>query len=86
MIIIMLVKIHRLSSRESILEERAKEELNPLVLSEMFRVSLFFYDEELVEDPQPETPIQIPHLKGDAVESMMITIYQRYCGYVNADI
>eukprot|EP00595_Chromulina_sp_UTEXLB2642_P002766 CAMPEP_0196768088 /NCGR_PEP_ID=MMETSP1095-20130614/42327_1 /TAXON_ID=96789 ORGANISM="Chromulina nebulosa, Strain UTEXLB2642" /NCGR_SAMPLE_ID=MMETSP1095 /ASSEMBLY_ACC=CAM_ASM_000446 /LENGTH=145 /DNA_ID=CAMNT_0042137169 /DNA_START=810 /DNA_END=1244 /DNA_ORIENTATION=- len=35
--------------------------------------------EELVEDPRPETSQQIPHLKGEWAENLVITIYQFYC-------
>ena len=46
----------------------------------MFRVGLFFIDEELVEDAQEGIQLQVPHLKGEAVEQMLVTVYQRYCG------
>lgn len=60
---------------------RTQEEKNPLSLAEMFRVSLFFIDEELVEDAQEGIQLQVPHLKGEAIEQMLVTCYQRYCGY-----
>lgn len=76
--------------------------------SEMFRCLLFFVNEALVEEPQPDTPLQVeyckstyvqhrstttaltliflcylcvqfPHLKGAWAESMLVSVYQKYC-------
>lgn len=44
---------------------------------------LFFYNEDLAEDPDPNSAQPFPHPKGVAVEQMLIMIYQRYC---NPDI
>jgi len=44
------------------------------------RQSLAFVDEEVAEDPQEGTQLQMPHLKGAAIEEMLITVYRRYCG------
>ncbi len=40
---------------------------------------LFFIEEELAEDPQINSKQQFPHVKGHAVEEMLLTVYQRYC-------
>lgn len=40
---------------------------------------LFFRGIDLVEDPSPDAASQVPHLKGDVAESMIIHIYQHYC-------
>eukprot|EP01034_Spumella_vulgaris_P028215 gene28215-35034_t len=37
-------------------------------------------EEELVEDAQEGIQLQMPHLKGEAIEQMLMTVYQRYCG------
>ena len=50
----------------------------PMTLAEQLRVLLFFDGTELVEDPQPEAATQIPHLKGDLAENMIVGIYQHY--------
>ena len=44
------------------------------------RQSLVFIDEEVAEDPQEGTQLQMPHLKGAAIEDMLFTVYRRYCG------
>jgi hypothetical protein len=51
-----------------------------MTLAEMFRILLFFIKEELVQEPRPEVALQIPHLRGEWSENLMITIYQYYCG------
>ena len=45
-----------------------------------YRQSLVFIDEEVAEDPQEGTQLQMPHLKGAAIEDMLFTVYRRYCG------
>jgi hypothetical protein len=65
---------------QDIAQAREKESLNPMTLSALFRYLLYFIEEELVEDPLPNTPLQIPHLKGDAAEHMIVGIYKHYCG------
>ena len=40
---------------------------------------LFFVNEELASDPQPEHRVQIPHVKGVWAENMLIAVYQHYC-------
>ncbi len=32
--------------------------------------------------PLPGIHLQMPHLKGEAIEQMLMTVYQRYCGFV----
>jgi hypothetical protein len=71
----------RLCDKDFILAAQEAEAANPLSLAELFRLSLCFVDEELAEDPQPGTPLQMPHLKGLAIEEMLITVYRRYCRY-----
>lgn len=70
----------RASSRQSIDAARAVETMNPMNFAEIFRVLLFFVKEELVEAPRPEVALQIPHLKGEWSENLVISIYQYYCG------
>eukprot|EP01038_Epipyxis_sp_PR26KG_P014897 gene14897-20034_t len=70
----------KISSRESVMDLRKKEEVNPLTLAELFRTSLFLIDEELVEDPIVGTPLAFPHFKGNNVEQIMTVVYQKYCG------
>jgi len=67
-------------SKENILQAQEKESEDPLTLAKLFRQMLCFIDEEVAEDPQEGTPNQMPHLKGQAVEIMMNTVYRRYCG------
>ena len=40
---------------------------------------LFFVNEQLVEEPIPDTPLQFPHLKGEWAENMLVSVYQKYC-------
>eukprot|EP00601_Ochromonadales_sp_CCMP2298_P029316 CAMPEP_0173342112 /NCGR_PEP_ID=MMETSP1144-20121109/10001_1 /TAXON_ID=483371 /ORGANISM="non described non described, Strain CCMP2298" /LENGTH=477 /DNA_ID=CAMNT_0014288619 /DNA_START=491 /DNA_END=1921 /DNA_ORIENTATION=- len=68
-----------LYSKEAVGAAQAAEALEPLTLAKLFRQMLCFVDEEVAEDPQPGTPLQMPHVKGTAIEEMMITVYQRYC-------
>jgi hypothetical protein len=35
---------------------------------------------QVAEDPQEGTQLQLPHLKGQAVEEMLNAVYRRYCG------
>lgn len=72
--------LYRLCTKEYITTAQDTEALSPLTLSELFRQSLCFIDEEIAEDPQPGTQLQMPHLKGQAVEQMLNTVYRRYCG------
>jgi hypothetical protein len=37
---------------------------------------------QVAEDPQEGTQLQLPHLKGQAVEEMLNAVYRRYCGWV----
>ncbi len=67
------------SAREIQQEQRKLEEQNPLTLAELFRLMLFFLEEELAEDPQVNSKQQFPHVKGHAIEEMLLTCYQRYC-------
>lgn len=66
--------------KETITAAQEAEARNPLNLAELFRLSLCFIDEEVAEDPQEGTQLQMPHLKGQAIEEMLITVYRRYCG------
>ncbi len=75
----LFVCFNRISSREAQLEARQLEEQNPLTLAEQFRLMLFFLEEELAEDPQINSKQQFPHVKGHAIEEMLLTCYQRYC-------
>lgn len=34
----------------------------------------------MAEDPQEGTQLQMPHLKGQAIEEVLNTVYRRYCG------
>lgn len=70
----------RLHSKEWVNEMRNKESTNPLTLAELLRLGLFFFDEELAEDPQADSMQQFPHVKGQASEAMILAVYQRYCG------
>lgn len=70
----------RLYDKDFITAAQEAEAKNPLCLAELFRLSLCFVDEEVAEDPQPGTQLQMPHLKGQAIEEMLITVYRRYCG------
>ena len=72
--------LYRLYTKEYITIAQDTEALSPLTLSELFRQSLCFIDEAIAEDPQPGTQLQMPHLKGQAVEQMLNTVYRRYCG------
>ncbi len=60
-----------------------------MTLAELFRCYLFFMDEEFVEAPLPDTPLQFPHLRGAWAENMIVTVYQRYCrsetGYMSLE-
>jgi len=70
----------KINSVEYLLQAKHQELKNPLSLSEMFRTSLFLFDEELVEDPLPGVHVRTPHLKGHATEKMLTTVYQKYSG------
>ena len=71
---------NRLYDKDYILAAQERESQNPLALAELFRLTLCFIDEEVAEDPQEGTQLQMPHLKGLAIEEMLITVYRRYCG------
>jgi hypothetical protein len=67
---------------------RIQESQNPMTLAKMFRHLLFFAEEELVEDPLENAPMQVPHLKGEYSETMMTSVYQHYCnqsGYMSLE-
>ena len=61
---------------------RAQEGRNPMVLSKILRFCLHFLDQELAEDPAPDAPLQVPHLKGEWAEGMLVSVYQRYCNHL----
>lgn len=65
------------------------EQQNPMNLSTLFRMMLFFFDEPLVEDPVGNSVVKssinnkivsTPHVKGQICEHMLTTVYQFYCG------
>lgn len=58
---------------------RLQEAKNPMTLAEMFRFLLSFTNEDLCEEPDPDSPLQFPHLKGHWAENMLSTIYRSYC-------
>lgn len=70
------------SSRQTIEDAREEESQNPMNLATIYRILLFFIREELVEDPRPDLNFNLPHLKGEWAENLVITIYQYYCGFV----
>jgi hypothetical protein len=35
---------------------------------------------QVAEDAQEGTQLQLPHLKGQAMEDMLNAVYRRYCG------
>mmetsp|Transcript_16780 Transcript_16780/g.25216 ORF Transcript_16780/g.25216 Transcript_16780/m.25216 type:complete len:773 (+) Transcript_16780:69-2387(+) len=75
-------------SRQRVEAARSMESKNPMTLAELFRLLLFFVNEELVEEPLPDTPLQFPHLKGEWAENMLSTVYRRYCrssGYMSLE-
>jgi hypothetical protein len=72
--------LFRITSKEVVTDARKLEEQNPLYFSEIFRLMLFFYGEELAEDPHPDSKQQCPYAKGKEIEAMLLTIYQRYSG------
>lgn len=74
----LLAKI-RLSSPVFVEQKQEKEQKNPLSLAEQFRLSLFYIDEELAEDPQIMLG-SVPHLKGTTVEEIVVLVYKTYCG------
>jgi hypothetical protein len=61
-------------------DARKLEEKNPLTFSEIFRMMLFFFDEELAEDPHPDSKQQCPYVRGREIEEILLTVYRRYCG------
>ena len=61
---------------------RAQEGRSPMVLAKILRFCLHFQDHELAEDPEPDAPLQIPHLKGEWAEGMLVSVYQRYCNHL----
>lgn len=69
------------TTRDDLIEgARKKEADHPLTLSELFRVMLYFYDEELTEDPDPGSKNKFPMLHGHAIEEMLLSVYRRYSG------
>lgn len=58
---------------------RLQEAKNPMTLAEMFRFLLSFANEDLCEEPDPDSPLQFPHLKGHWAENMLSSIYRSYC-------
>lgn len=70
----------KISSKEALQDARKQEEQNPLTFAEVFRLMLFFYGEEIAEDPHPDSKQQCPYAKGKEIEEMLLTVYQRYCG------
>ena len=69
----------RYTNQQFLQAERELEARNPLRLAELFRMMLFFVNEELIIDPQPEARVQIPHVKGIWAENMLVCVYQHYC-------
>lgn len=51
-----------------------------MTFAELFRNQVFTINIPMCEDPQEGTPINVPHMKGDWAEQMMIDVYRRYCG------
>lgn len=68
---------------------RESESKKPLTLSELFRFSLFFVDQELAEDPRNDSRHKGPLVKGHATEEILLKVYQRYCqkdtGYMSLE-
>jgi hypothetical protein len=58
---------------------RLQEAKDPMTLAKMFRFLLSFSNEDLCEEPDPDSPLQFPHLKGHWAENMLSSIYRRYC-------
>ena len=73
---------------------REMEAKNPLSLAELFRFLLFFSDEEFTDDPQQQQQqaritvkfdgtrangVNMPHIKGVAIENILMFVYQKYC-------
>jgi hypothetical protein len=69
----------KITSKEVLQDARNVEEKNPLYFAEIFRLMLYFYGEEITEDPQPDSKQQCPYAKGKEIEEMLLTVYQRYC-------
>ena len=85
--------MNRALSRRSVESAREMEAKNPLSLAELFRFLLFFFDEEFTDDPQQQQQmrtavkfdgtrangVNIPHIKGVAIENILMFVYQKYC-------
>jgi hypothetical protein len=72
-----------LYAKDAVEAAQVAEAKNPLFLSKLFRQMLAFVDEEVAEDAQPGTPLQMPHVKGAPIEDMMITVYQVILCYMS---
>lgn len=84
--------MNRALSRRSVESAREMEAKNPLSLAELFRFLLFFFDEEFTDDPQQQqvrtavkfdgtraNGVNMPHIKGVAIENILMFVYQKYC-------
>ena len=74
-----LIARDRARRAKALEDARKQEELNPLSLAEMFRFLLFFINVQLVEDPQPDSPVNLPYPKGLWANKMLTSVYQTYC-------
>lgn len=88
---LLLLYVCRALSRRSVESAREMEAKNPLSLAELVRFLLFFFDEEFTDDPQQQVRtaikadttrangVNMPHIKGVAIENILMFVYQKYC-------